>query len=418
MTRIPQRSQIATHVSLLLMTVLLLTITTSAQDASQTPSEPSPTVTLTLTPMPTQPTSTPTLTPQPDATLSTIMSQRERLSPSNIVNLREFYRWPAYEEGVTSLVFTNDGDLVTTGWRPLRPYAYVQRWSIEDGSINPVGGIFRDLVADAIIPFPVQLSPNGQSFSTAGGYGAIIWDALSSRQIGSISVYYASSVVVYSDNNNYNNDVIVGGINGLVSFWTFNVPYGPGGGYDETGILPADYTFNFTPSTLVSAFQVDGEVVQVAHDQNTSFALTRSGALYMYAGGGMTKLTYEQISFPDEPLKDIGIYMVLDRNHQRVFYLQSHNGIRVYDYGNRWPVTGLIVEEGITCLALSPDGNVLVMGDTAENGTLHLYNTETFMPIGEINTGHTLTSCTFNQDGTLLALGDAEGQIALWGVSP
>jgi WD40 repeat protein len=404
----------------LLLAAFLLTITTSAQDISQTPPEPSPTVTLTHTPMPTQPTATPTITPLPDPTLSAIMSQREPVSPSNIVNLREFYRWPAYEESITSLVFMPDGSLVTTGWGPLRAHRYVQRWSIRDGSANPVGEAFPDLATGGYEPYPIQLSDDGQFLSVAtGGAGVLIWDALTTQLIGHVRMTYTASAVIYEKTL-----VLIGGSNGLVTLWSIDNMPGDGNSstsYRETGILPPDYVYQSSLTSLLTAFRVEEEIVQVAHDRNTSFILTRGGILYLYTWSGsetLTQIRHNEIAISDEPMQARGIQMVLDRDRQQVYYAASSHFVIGYDYAHHYDTTQIKIDAGISCLALSPENDVLIIGDRSEEGTLGIYNPETYELIAQIDTGHTLASCIFNQDGTLLALGDTEGQIALWGVSP
>jgi WD40 repeat protein len=335
------------------------------------------------------------------------------INAANVLELHKIYQWTAHENHVTSLVFMSDSnELVSTSQNGSNRVPAVRLWDVSSGSINPEGGAFVDAVASGVTIPQVQLNENGRIL-TAAHAGVTLWDARTRQRVGNI-LTPASSAFQYDYNN-----VIVGGRNGVVSLWTFNVPYGPYGEYRESGILPEDYVFSPTPSEMITAFQVGDEIVQVAHADDTSFILTRSGTLLTHTLGGGTEtlitVTQDAREEQTEPLAENGILMVVRRENQHIIYAGAHQDMLVYDYKHQQNVLRVPIHAEVGCIAFDSMRQLLVVGDA--NGLLHFFDAETYAAIGQVDVHHPVTACAFNQDGTLLATGSAEGQIAFWGTS-
>ena len=92
-------------------------------------------------------------------------------------------------------------------------------------------------------------------------------------------------------------------------------------------------------------------------------------------------------------------------------------GIWIYDAANRKePVLLAAHEGGISCLAYSPDGNLLASGST--DNAVHLWNASTGAHLRALE-GHTsrVIDVTFSRDGAALSSVDYENSVRIWDIA-
>lgn len=369
---------------------------TSAQGQTATP---------THTPAPATATAAPTFTPQPDPALAGIMNNLPAINAANVLDIQEIYQWSAHEARVTSLLFIAPEHLVSTAQNGSNRTPAIRVWDITAGGINPEGRVFEDAVASAVNIPHVQLSENGRVLAAAHS-GATVWDVLTRHRIGNISAPASS---VFQFGTNY---VLAGSSSGLVSLWWFDLPYGD---YRETGILPEDYIYQPRPSQLITAFRVDDAVIQVAHADNISFVLTRSGTLLLYSfGGGTETLTRVSADEAAVPLTDWGVLLVTQPDKQQVIYAGPHEDVQIYDYATHRIIGFFAVNAEVGCITAGEE--LIIIGDAT--GRLHFLSTENYELIGQADTGQPVTACTFSMDGRFLVTGNDAGEITLRGIKP
>jgi hypothetical protein len=207
----------------------------------------------------------------------------------------------------------------------------------------------------------------------------------------------------------------------VVGHWLLSLPSTD---YVETGKLPDNFSFMPNQAQLITAFQMDEAVVQVAIEPLTDqlFILTKSGRLSTYTNpdgthGILRAVPQQAQSDSAAPVRSSGILIALRANQHHIIYAGSHQDVVVYDYAQNQEIATYALASGVSCMTSNHQGNLLVIGDTAEQGVLHILDTESYTLIAQINTHQAINACTFNADGILLATGDNHGNISLWGVN-
>jgi WD40 repeat protein len=106
----------------------------------------------------------------------------------------------------------------------------------------------------------------------------------------------------------------------------------------------------------------------------------------------------------------------------RLYLLAENNALHLWDlepsadgYQAREIRIATALPEGITCIALRPDGGLLALGDLA--GTVSFFDTQRRVVTGRIPRATQegfVPALAFSPDGRSLAVGTAQGQILIW----
>jgi WD40 repeat protein len=406
--------------------MLLLTVTTviggilAHPTAAQT-SSPSPTIT--FTPSPYTPTITPTasITPTPLPTLAAVLPDREIITTSNASLIQKYREWQAQNGTVLGVAFIPyTPRLVSVGNEQADPdnAMPMHLWNIQENHIREVENFFEGVPTYLLYNMEdLSISQDGTRI-VAAGYGSRVWDAETGRIVG--QVFQQGQVSHTLDN--YNQTLVIGSLNRMVAVWGIpaNIPID-----SEMGPLPEDFVFS-PQGGLIRTFQVDEEISQVAYSADTQqvFVLTRTGRLLVYKL--LNNFDYSLTIVPQAPAPvsnetppfpvDGTRLMDLNLDRHQVTYNDRNWDVIVYDYVDNEIVARYPLDKPIVCLNYSPDGKLLLLTDWDFKIKLQLFDTTTQKKAAEIVTGKAVSSCDFSWDGTFIATGDNEGQVALWGV--
>jgi len=366
------------------------------------------------TPIPTEPISTPTLTPEPNISNMSIINQRDRISLANVQDVQEVLRWQAHTDQVTSVLFLPDANrLISTGANGTLRLRPIAMWEINNGQVSVQSDAFEDVAGSGYgSDIQMQLSSQSQFLTAASG----IWYAPTGLAVAYIPQAYATSVAFL-----YDTTVVIGGENGVVGVWSFSMPTE----YYDTGELPENFTFAPNQSVLLTAFRLEEAITQVLYDPTTTqiFILSEGGSLYRYllirddfGNLNFNLVSAEQNTTLTEQGIGSGILAALQPGTPRIAYATSSVEVQIYDFQNNQPLSQYTVQQEIGCIAYSPDGSLLILGDRINNGVLHILDTEANNLLAEMPTGQPVTSCAFSIDGSLIATGHDDGSILLWGI--
>jgi WD40 repeat protein len=410
--RNPKALVVYPYLLTLILSVLMVSVAfsiTSAQVASPTPS-------VTPTAMPPQSTLTPTPSVVYDAALSIFMNKRLPINVSHAADIQEFFHWKAHFADVTSLVFLPSDGLVSTssdGNGSLK-FPSIRLWQIQNDSLTLVGSAFEDILG-AIPIASIQASQDGRLLAAGYGGSVTIWDGATGGRITTVPQTWAQTTAL----RGY--EMVAGGENGVVGQWLLTMPSTD---YVETGTFPPNFSFMPNQAQLITAFQMDEAVVQVAIEPLTDqiFILTKSGKLSTYSNpdgviGTLRAIPHETQSDVIEPVHSNGILMALRANEHHIIYAGSHQDVVVYDYDQNQEIATYPLGADVICVTFNDQDNLLVIGDTSVPGLLHILDMESYTLITQINTHQIIHSCAFNEDGKLLATGDSNGTIHLWGIN-
>jgi WD40 repeat protein len=277
--------------------------------------------------------------------------------------------------------------------------------------------MFTDVGMSANIT-DIQFSPNGRLLAAGFGGSVTVWDVSSGSPVARVPQVSAVSAALAGDYG----IVVVGGLNRVVGLWIIMPPWD----YIESGSFPADFNYTFTESDLLTAFHADEAIVQVLNNPNTtqSFALTIDGTLYIYTPSNEPEAPFISAlqapqPVPSEPLAGDGIggpYIALKPRSQLLAYAGSYRDVVIYDMLQNRTMTRFPLESPVACVMYNPSGDLLVTANWSEDSSLHITDSTRGRMIAQVDTGQRVVSCTFSPDGTLIATGDGEGRIALWGV--
>jgi WD40 repeat protein len=108
--------------------------------------------------------------------------------------------------------------------------------------------------------------------------------------------------------------------------------------------------------------------------------------------------------------------MLFTPDNQRLISASADGTIRVWDYANEEQLEIVTAEVGVTSLALSPDGSLLIAG--YGDGSVTLHPIDTLEPTApQIVHSGGVNDLAFSPDGTLLATVGGDGQLGLWEVA-
>jgi WD40 repeat protein len=107
--------------------------------------------------------------------------------------------------------------------------------------------------------------------------------------------------------------------------------------------------------------------------------------------------------------------MLFTPDNQRLISASADGTIRVWNYANEEQLEIVTAEVGVTSLALSPDGSLLIAG--YGDGSITLHPIDTLQPTApQIVHSGGLNDLAFSPDGTLLATVGGDGQLGLWDI--
>jgi WD40 repeat protein len=405
----------------ILALILLLTVTTVigivTQPAAAQTETPSPTATLTTYTPTANPTATNTPTPLP--TLAALLPDREVITAANTSQIQKYREWQAHPGTVAGIAFIpNTTRVVTVGIEESDETAIPMRlWEIQENRITEIENFFEGIPAyQSYGMYDLSLSQDGTRIFAAGS-GFRVWDAKTGKIVGQVFQNHAGIHSLGDDNQT----LVTGSSYDFVALWS--IPAAIPSGETEMGPLPEDFVFS-PQGSLINAFHAGEQINQVAFNADTYqvFVLTQTGRLLIYQP--ISEIEYGPTIVPQAPLSsDPSAFPIeggrlMDINHDRheITYSDSNWDMVVYNFEHNEIVARYPLGKPTLCINYSPDGKLLLLTDWDFRTTLQLFDTATQEKVADIVTGSEVRSCDFSWDGTLIATGDHEGQVALWGV--
>ena len=412
---------------LMLVICFLAAVIISAQPgailAQAATSTRTPTITYTASPYTPTITPTPSSTPTTIPTLAALLSNREVITAANANRLGKLRELQAHFQMITGIAFIpTTTHFITTGWENTdeRPQP-LRIWDMRNNQIVEVENYFEDsqrLLNG--VSGELSVSPDGTRL-VLSGYGVEVWDTQTGRLMGRVLQSGSAHSVIDSSNQT----LLVGGMWRMIGIWLIPAVI-PSEGPDAPP-LPADYVYD-PQGFLAGIFQIGEDVDQLAISSSTGhmFVLTDSGRLLIYKR--VNEIDYDLTVVPQAPLQDAqsvwgkiwgikgGHKMVLNEARHELTYIDRNRDVIVYDYVNNEVVDQYPRDDPTACLNYSPDGRLLLLTDWGWDMSLQLIDTTTHETLASIITGQVINSCTLSWDGKLIATGDTEGKIVLWGV--
>ena len=247
--------------------------------------------------------------------------------------------------------------------------------------------------------------------------GAFIWETQRNIVTSSIVQSLTSSAV----NLGSNRVLVASGESGLIALWniTPNIPSQT----SDAPPLPDDHVF--TPmATLVTATQLGIPISDVSYDPiyRQMFVLGVNGNLYQYAipAGFIleppTRLPQPIQESRPESVARASKLIAPDHDGQWVAYAGSYRDVIVYDYMDEQHLLQYPMDSPVICLMTSPDSDILVIGENADEAELIFIETLGFQEIGRVQTEAPIHDCAYSPDGTLIATANPNGDVSLWGI--
>jgi WD40 repeat protein len=236
----------------------------------------------------------------------------------------------------------------------------------------------------------VAFSPCGR-FALSGGFdnAMILWDTESRREVQYFGALNAVQCVAYSPDGRF---ALSAGLGDNCQLWEV-----------ATG-------------REVRRFPCDGPINSVAFAPNGRTAIAGSSyghvLLYDVSTGRLLQRGYIEHGGQGEMVNSVGFSF-----EGRLMFANSARHVEVFDAGSskvlyRWEETGA----GIHCLAISPEGRILLSGHA--DGTLRLRQSETGREIHAV-LGHesAVKSIAFSRDGGMAVSGSQDKNIRIWRLS-